>query len=451
MKIAMVMFELSSEFGGILNWMIHLAKGLEETGHEPTIFYIRPTKSPEFRIRDIGGKSALHDSGYGLQIRVHASGSRGRLAAAPEICRSCYEDNAEEVRDELAEYDGVIVVWPPSYRDNHSGFHTTAKWKTVLKHGKPQVVIAHDAHWARVYPWIIGIKDHIDCLVGVHPAAYDSIKNWPGKIVNIFNAFDIRDSEKDYSKKRMDWVCNTAFFKKWKHNEDGIRASCYLDPVHIFYTGTGIEISNMQADFEDEAHIRKNAKYYWKKGDPSVKEEWIGEKIWSVAETVGNFHYLGLVTNEKVRDIQAICGGLTEFAYHPKWGEHWNRALIEGMIRHCIPFARQTGALSREGGVFSKDNVVLIPEDASPKKIAHIIKDAMKDNTLYKQLVKRNLGLLHHFDRRRIALQYVRLLKGKDPHAYQGPEMGEADEVTEKFLSKFCVRRFPRPYRYPRD
>lgn len=455
-RIVIVLFQIESEFGGILNHIRNLAKGIEENGCEVKVLYCVYKA-----LRD--GKSAeLDNIDIGLQVRITGKGTQGKLHATPDSLRSYRTPyDQRKLMEELATYDGVIIGWIPTTGEAK---YWNTDWIDVLKHNKPMVYIVHDCHWLRYGKWAVSLRDRINCAIGVHPAAFYSLQNWPGRYACVLNPFDVSPALKDYPEKEEHWLCNTTFFKKWKHNDDGIRAAPFLRKVHLFESGGGIELRNMVADLKTQAdytgmyydsYKHKLKQYWWKKGDVDVRKDWINNKIWDVACGSPNFHYLGLRKNTDIPKIQAACGASVEFAYHKKWGEHFNRAIIEGMIHHCLPFARPYGISDNANGighVFGPDNVILIPESAGPKRIAEIIEDGMTDKSLRKEMIKRNVTrVTSMFDRVNIGKHYLQLLFNEtDDVGLFGVHEGEPDADVEKALLRFGVQRFPRTIRWPR-
>lgn len=431
-KIAVVMFD-AGHIGGVLPYNLDLTHGLREAGYSADLIFAVPK---EGRTEKNGVKAGL-----GMQIRISKSG--GRLFS-DEAVPYLGKKNSGLLREKLQEYDGVIVSKVPSF--NH-GRNTDKDWLKALRHKKPMVCIVHDTLWRRSYPWILSLREDLQYYVTVHPAAFESAKTIPGKICCIVNPFDISESEKNYDK---DWnaLASTSFFRQWKHNEDGIRAVPFMDPVHLYQTGAGIELAYMRAELKSKDEYgggsygnyrRKILQYCWKEGDKSFVERWEGEKIFDVARETGRFHYLGVVSPEKLKELKINCGGSVDWSYH-EWGEYFNRITVEAMIYHSIPFARPMGIAGNKEGrgkVFGPENVVMIGEDLSPKKIGQLISSTLQDRSLRKEIVQRNLKKLFMFDRKEVAFQIVRALKGKKDIGLLDPITGKANKKVKEYLREF--------------
>jgi len=431
-KIAVVMFD-AGHIGGVLPYNLDLTYGLREAGYEADLIFAVPKEQPD----------KAHGAKAGLGLRIHISKSGGRLFsenAIPYIGKK----NSGELKEKLQEYDGVVLSKVPSWKRGHND---DQDWLKALQHGKPMVCIVHDTLWLRSYPWILSLRDKITYYVAVHPAAFSMAKLIPGRICCIVNPFDISKSQKTYEK---DWnaLASTAFFRQWKHNEDGIRAVPYMKPVHLFQTGAGIELSYMRAELKSKdkysgssyANYRKKImQYRWKKSDYSYREKWDGKRIFDVAKKTGRFHYMGVVPPEELYNLKAGCGGSVDWSYH-SWGEYFNRVTVEAMIYHCLPFARPTGIAGNETGeglVFGPENVVLIREGLSPKKTGELIVSSMHDKALRKEMITRNLKKIEMFDRKVVAEQIVRALKGKEKVGLLETMTGKSNKKVRSYMEDF--------------
>lgn len=459
-KIAILLFEAKNSLGGLLPSTQNLLEGFRELGHgvQVRIFHAewREALSESLLRRRVESST---DLGHGLLYRKQ--GNQIQLTSDSRHSRPYGGKAAYALRDELAEYDGVILSSSiPSYGSKIS--REDQDWKIVLDHGKPMVGIIRDCHWLRLHPNLMQLRDKFVCLAGVHPAAYQSLKNFPGPITCQVNPFDISLAEEEYEK---DWgaVCISTWAKKWKHIEDIVRAVPYLKSVKLHFAGGGIELYYMQATkgrkeytgLDYETYAKKLKYYEWHKGDEDLRQEWRGKKIWDVAlET--NMEFYGFLAGKKLHKLQSRCGGLVDPSYHKDWGEHFNRVIVEAIIHHSIPFARPYGISDNkkgEGIIFGPRNVVLIPEDAAPKRTAEIIESSMKDSSLRKEIIRRNLSKLEIFDRRIVARHYIRLLEGDlnvMPEITQGVTQGKLDEKSKLAWEKVpirsprTIRRFPR-------
>lgn len=455
-KIALLVFDIENNLGGILGYIQNLCSGLEENGCRVRIIY---ATWRDKRISRQTRVAVVKDIGQGLIIRMrkdrihllsddsHTYPYRGKLAG--------------RLKEELQEYDGVILVSSvPSVGDRHH--RKNLDWVEVLEHGRPMIGIVHDCHWVRYSPRILKVRDRFTSLVAVHPAAYSSLSNYPGRSVCIVNPFDISPVKKRYEK-RNDWICLTSWFKRWKHVDDGVRTAPYLAPVHLFAVGGGIEYHYMTATLKSredyggryyDTYKAKIVGYQWKGGDPDFRGRWHGRNIFEVARNSGNFTYLGFKVGEALEEVQARCLGIVDFSYHYKWGEHFNRVIVEGMIRHCVPFARPYGISDNDEGkglVFGPDSVVMIPEDASPKAVAEIIKSTLRDESLCRSIVRKNFEKLLQFDRKVVARNMLKLLQGRTDVGLLPIQFGRPDKKAMEALKEYsAIRRYPRTKRFPR-
>lgn len=444
-KIAVLLFEMRNNLGGILPSTINLCKGFEELGYQVTVFHA------EWKGRIYSSRGPYKEVGYGL--RVADQGDRVRLFADPaHACLYKGSKAAYELQERLSEHDAVILstsvpsMGSKEMRDNHD-------WPIVLRHGKPMISIVRDCHWDKLSLHILPYRHLFMAFMGVHPAAFKSLQTMPWKIGCQVNPHNIELHNRDYEK-HWDEVCITSWFKAWKHIDDIVRAVPYMKPVELTISGGGIEHSYMLAARDNpdrtdkgESYYRKIEEYMWKKGDVDVKNSWKRKSIWGVAEESGNFSYQGFLLGKKLDRLQSRSGGLIDPSYHYKWGEHFNRTLIEAIIHHSIPFARPYGISDNRKGrgtIFGPENIVLIPEDASPRSVGEIIRSSMNDRQLRKDILAANAKKLKMFQRDKVAAEYIKILKGKSGGIVEMSE-GKLSEKIIARMEKAGIRiRFPR-------
>jgi glycosyltransferase involved in cell wall biosynthesis len=460
--IALLIFQVMNNLGGIVSSVDQLKKGLEENGCDVDVIWAEWRDSTRKSFEPTRGNNIKRiPTDWGLILHV-GSDSSARALGGPSISHAYKgEENAQNLRDKLSEYDGVICAasLPSSGSKKLRGNND---WMTVLKHGKPMVFVVRDCHWIRYNPHFVHVADLFQTAIGVHPAAFYSIMNMPVRVACVVNPFDISKAENPPERKEMDWVCSAAYFKAWKHMEDGLRAAPFLHPVHLFYMGGGIEKCYMIAKPKRreeytgsnyDGYMHSIMQYWWSKKDKDFRPKFANKSVWTAAEDSGNFTFMGFQYGKKLDEIERLCGGIVDFSWHKEWGEHFNRVTIDGMIHRCVPFVRPLGISDNKQGkgeIIGPDNVVLIPESASPKRIADIIKTSLKDDRLVKEITSRNLDFIQKFDRKRVARQYLKLLSGE--RAGVLCEEGTPDKQSQKWIDFFNVkRRYPRlGIRFPR-
>jgi len=455
MKIAMLMFELPEYGGGVVPYVDDLYQGFRERGYQVDFLYAVGHKGRDTISRREHFSGKIVKLSCGLLAKI--SKDRAQLSARNRCTRYFSgRDHALTLRNELEEnYTDLIVCNAPT-----QGLAQTDDWATAIDVRIPKVCIAHDSEYLRNYPWIL--KGRFDAFVSVHPGTFWAMMKFPTMNCCILNPFDISASEEKLEK---DWnlICNTSMYRSWKHNEDGIRMAPFLSPVKMLSTGGGIELSYLKAQLkpEDEytgksyeAYRMKLFHYTWKYADEDCNPKWVGRRIWNVALDSDCFEHLGfLETAEDVAKLQARCGGQVDFARHNR-GEHFNRVTVEGIIHRCIPFARPRGVSDNDEGrgiIFGPENIVMLPMDAGPKRMAEIIKSSLADKALRKEIAERNLEKLKLFDRKNVAVEFVKLLDGRMSVGVFGVHHGKPDKnVIRKMRDLDIFPRFPRLKRFPR-
>jgi len=91
------------------------------------------------------------------------------------------------------------------------------------------------------------------------------------------------------------------------------------------------------------------------------------------------------------------------------YGAHFNRTTIEAMINGAVPMATDLGM--KDSKIFtSGENYIEIPHTATPKEFGDIINDSLTNAAQWKTIRNNNLAMLHKFDKRNVAQEYVNLV-----------------------------------------
>tara|TARA_R110000787_G_scaffold205921_2_gene316181 strand:- start:481 stop:924 length:444 start_codon:yes stop_codon:yes gene_type:complete len=131
---------------------------------------------------------------------------------------------------------------------------------------------------------------------------------------------------------------------------------------------------------------------------------------------------------------------------YSKIGDHFNRVIVDGIIEGAIPIARNYGVATNpegEGEVFKPyENYMMVPHDASPLDFAAVIEETINMHPeIVREMQENNKKLLQHFERERVALQYLSLANGSPTGFYNKLERGVVSEKvkfkTEEVMSNF--------------
>ena len=183
--------------------------------------------------------------------------------------------------------------------------------------------------------------------------------------------------------------------------------------------------------------------------DPDISENLIGQKIWDVALYKG-MNWLGYIHPEEVdqRMKQLRC------VIDPSWsknyakiGDHFNRVIVDGIMRGLVPIARNLGVstnLEGEGEIFKPNkHYVMVPFDATPKEFGSIVEETINLSPYQAQEYHHNnLELLPLFERKKIAQEYIDLGNGLPTGFYNKLETGVSSTSIEMKATKIIEEFF---------
>jgi hypothetical protein len=182
--------------------------------------------------------------------------------------------------------------------------------------------------------------------------------------------------------------------------------------------------------------------------DPHISEHFIGEKIWDVA-LLHRMEWLGYIHPEEVDQRMKTLRCVIDPSWsknYAKIGDHFNRVVVDGIMRGLIPIARNLGIstnLEGEGEVFTPNkNYVMVPFDAKPKEFGEIVENTINLSSYQAtEYYENNLELLPLFERKKIAQEYIDLGNGLCTGFYDNLVTGKTtDKVladAEKVVTQF--------------
>jgi len=429
MKIAICLHPIL-DIGGIINHTEDLAAGLIEEGHKVDLLVLcnqykfstkepEPTTNEKWCIGELG--LPVHQSyGWKLQPYVNKIPYKG-------------EDNLNKAREKLSGYD--LIIWsvpvPTKQKSNEGNFY----WPKLYDIPAKQIAIVHDGNLIKSTPWIHEIKKHFTGLACVHLCAYKTASSVGLPRALIFNPQNInKDLHRISYTKRTKGFLSLQTFKALKRVDELVRAVPYMSDLDsMLVAGGGLEYAYMTSK------DKTKDKYFCKKErdpdlSPGIHVQNI--RIWDRAVKKG-MQYLGYISNQ-VRDqyltsVRTLIDSSWN-VYYAKHGGHFNRVMVEAMIAGALPIARNLGVsdnLEGKGLLFTPNkNYVMIPYNCSPKEFAELV---MHANNLPEEqansIIENNYELLHNFDRRKIAKDFINLSLGKDCGFYNKTEIGK-DELA---------------------
>jgi len=415
LKIALMIYPIN-DYGGIIGHAENLAFGLRELGH--TVHLKILYWQENFASRSFNEDQAMEKDGWsiGAFCPVHPC-----LGWYPENYVNKFPYKGKEsgkiLMEDLSGYD--IVIWEvpvPTKQGVNYGNHS---WLKLYKACSKNIAVIHDGNIENI-PWISKIKDNLVGLACVHECAYNKASVLDVPRAMILNPQNLTGMEKlyDYYDKKKGFL-TLQVFKGWKHVDDVIRSIPYLPPSGFakLVAGGGIEQRYMVSDEKIKPRYVCATKY-----DPDLISSLSGRKISIWQRALWNdMEYFGFISEGKrdflLRQVRTLIDPSWSKSYS-KSGSHFNRVVVDAMKMGVIPIAVNLGMSSDESGessLFVPDkNYIMIPYNSSPKEYASIIEYASNlPSSMVFDMVERNYELVKHFDRRKIAQDFINLAKGR--------------------------------------
>ncbi len=366
----MCIFDIQ-DLGGIINHAEHLIYGLKHMRHEVTLV----------RIED---KTKVVDSSCSRDLQHNT------FSGIPLDQRAGWKfplENRIPIRSTnwkkyTSKYDLVLWEVPVPPKQDMSLF------KKLYNIPVAQIVFVHDGNAVKMYPHIKRIADKVEYFACVHPCALgnmtalgiDNIE----LILNPQALWKGRMNKPNWEE-RVKRVCSFQTFKAWKRVEDLVKAVPYINADYIVLGGGGIE-------------------YYYMTSKTKCKSKYRG--IWDKALESGMW-YVGYTSEQKRDVIMQDSRLLIDTSWskgYAKYGSHFNRVMVDGIIQGCIPVVRD---LAMEGVTPFKwlKHYLEIPYDASAKKFAGLIDCDLRldSNTANKMIRSAQAVVRKEFDAIKIA------------------------------------------------
>jgi len=329
MKICIALHQCM-DLGGIINHTEQLAGGFKDLGHE--------VKLLEFVYAD-----NAHDQRKDAMFKVGPTGipyHQGKGWNFPRRNRVPYKTSAglQTARQILENFDLVVWTVPvPSKNQQNKG---NDRWPALYDLKNPiQIAFSHDGNAVQGYPHLMHVTDKLAGLACVHGAALGSTGHLDVPRALVLNPqFRPIRPQTPWDIKRRGFV-NMQTFKAWKHAHELIEAIAYMpekgSTEYREVAGKGIEYQYMTS--EDKC----KPQYFHDQTD-----EWFSSmKFWDAALKNGMVHH-DYWDDDAVDDILNDARVLVDPSWskkYSKFGGHWNRVVVDGMIRGCVPVAHKLG------------------------------------------------------------------------------------------------------------
>lgn len=415
MKILVALHQCM-DLGGIINHTEQLIGGLKDLGHDvhlkEMVWAFNAHAQRKTADWTIGPSGIPHHQGKGWNFeRSQRIAYRGgaNLSGAKQI---------------LEQYDMIIWTVPcPSKNKNNLGNNDWPELYDLPNHIK-QIAFIHDGNASKGSGHLIAVQDHLSGLACVHPCALNG-----ASIFDVPRALVVNPQEEPL-RSILSWdlkspgFVNMQTFKAWKHVHELVEAIRYMPPKGADelreIAGLGIEYRYMTS--EDKC---KDAYFH----DD-------GERFWDAALANG-------MTHHDYWDTEEVDSWLMEarVLVDPSWsrnyskvGGHFNRVVVDAMIRGAIPVARRAGM--GDELFIAGEHYVEIPADATPSEYADIILEAgnMPERKAW-EYQDNARALLPKFDRKNVAQRLIDLANGEiETESVQNTMTQEQQDKIEDIL-----------------
>lgn len=442
MKIAITMYDINNP-GGIINHTEELARGFQAMGHTVDLLQLCwKDKVKEQKKKDRTGFSA---GAFNIPV------AQGHGWIFPASKRIPYKGKylREQAQKRLNAYD--LVIWTIPVPTQQAANEKNMDWLDLYKLSAPQILVIHDGNMLKAYPHITVAIEQAkgSAFVGlacVHPCAYHGAAGLAVPRAMILNPQPPAPQTILPWAQRARGFLSCQTFKGWKRVHELIEAIAYLpDPVTAVSTrlvaGGGIEHNYLTS--VDKC----KPQYHHQAGS-----KWPGRKFWDVALENG-MNFLGYISNQERDRIL----GETTCLIDPSWsksyakvGDHFNRVVVDAIRMGAVPLARPLGIstnLAGEGEVFKAGEAyVAIPQDATPQQYADKIREACEmPDYVARAYQEAGQELFKHFDRNKIASQFLDLATGFDTGYYGKLETGgnwpnhspDVQAASDKVMKEF--------------
>lgn len=417
------------DLGGIINHTEQLIGGLQDLGHM-------------VHLKEMVFGNSTHDQRKGGVTEIGPSGipfNQGKGWNFRSTDRIAYKtwSGVKSAQQILETYD--LVIWtvpvPPKNKQNLGN----DKWPSLydLKPHVKQVAFVHDGNIKQGGPHILMIQERLAGVACVHGCALNGADHLSVPRALVLNPQEepIRETQ-PWENKRTGFV-NMQTFKAWKHAHQLIEAIAYMPTRHPEemrdVAGKGIEYQYMTS--EDKC---KPAYFH----DDCDNEKWFsGMTFWDAALGNSMDHHDYWTTSEVDQKLNSarVLVDPSWSAKYSQVGGHWNRVVVDAIMRGCIPVAHRLG-MGRELFTAGVDYVD-ISESRDAQEYSEIILDVGNwDKKKAQPFIDAGRELLPYFDRKQVAVAVLMLANGDHPKTIIGEDdVKIRDKMEDLMFNQYGV------------
>lgn len=462
MRILIADFEIA-KYGGIVEHVTAKVKALKALGHVVDIAQLSAAATTQKTYDNKVKKFEDGTFSEGLKVNSQNGGYEYDEATGywknnyygfflpPSNRIGVFEKNALERWHNLVEnFDLIMWNFMPTKSSAWGKGDFSFWWKFYdLPTDKiKQIFIAHDAYFDVRASNVTALREKILFIECAHIAAYRCCEHLGIPRTLLLNPRYLEQGAKMpikmMQKREIDFFA-AHIFKSMKHVDDLIRAVPHFNQkseYSVQIAGSGIEQAYMVAPTKCKEPYKVS-----RKRDPDIDSEYLGQKIWDVAEQYG-MEYLGQISSEEVnRKLRNA-----KFAIDPSWAAHYsqycrthiNGFIIEAMLNGCYPVLRDYRGLMKGANedlydpLFENINAIIIPWDATPKEFAKALKKSERMSPAkYLKDTRENFALVHElFNAKNNMKEVIRLVKGGKKLVNKELEKGKDSPMVKKITKE---------------
>ncbi len=421
MKILVALHQCM-DLGGIINHTEQLIGGLQDLGHDvdlkEMVWAFNAPAQRKTADWSIGPSGIAHHQGKGWNFdRTERIPYRGGAALS----------GAKQI---LERYDLIIWTVPcPSKNRNNLGNNDWPELYDLPERIK-QIAFIHDGNAVKGNSHLIAVQDRLSGLACVHPCALNGAQIFDVPRALVVNPqFEPIRSIEEWHIKSPGFV-NMQTFKAWKHVHELVEAIAYMPPKEADelreIAGLGIEYRYMTSEDKcKDAYFHEDGRRFW---DAALENGMTHHDYWDTDEV-----------NSWLEEARILVDPSWSKNYS-KIGGHFNRVVVDAMIRGAVPVARRAGM--GDEVFIAGEHYVEIPQDATPAEYADVILDASHMSVSEASRYQTNANdLLPMFDRKTVAQRLLDLAHGEiDTEVVQGTlTADQADKAEDILFNHFGV------------
>jgi len=406
------------DLGGIINHTEQLIGGLQDLGHTVhlrEVFWGRTAYTQKKSADMVFGPSGIpHHQGKGWNFHRDQRIPYKGPALNGAIQR-------------LQEYD--LIIWtvpvPPKNKLNMGNYD----WPALYDTGVRQVAFIHDGNAKSNSGHILAIQDNLSALCCVHPCALNGadFTSLP-RALTLNPQFNPVRPVPDWNEKLPGFI-SMQTFKAWKHAHELVGAIKFMPGRRTMemrdIAGKGIEYQYLTSEDKcKDAYFHEDGSRFW---DAALANGMIHHDYWDADQVDSRLQQARVLVDPSWSNRYSKIGG------------HFNRVVVEAMMRGCVPVARQMG-MGEE--LFNQSHYISIPQTASLEFYATVVLEAGNMPKAEAQLYRdAAYELLPKFERRLIARQVIDMAHGNYDMLppSDGPTKSHYDKIDDLLFNHFGV------------